>query len=76
MMTYRIVNIRPGDTLNVRAGPGSSYPTVLKLTPGTGGILLGPNSTANGSTMWQSIVIGKYTGWVNEIYLKAESPPR
>jgi Protein of unknown function (DUF4236)/Bacterial SH3 domain len=71
--TYRVVNIASRDFLNVRQGPGSSYPLVGRIRPNRRGIRLTPRKTANRSTMWQEISVGGYTGWVNVIYLKAES---
>jgi Protein of unknown function (DUF4236)/Bacterial SH3 domain len=70
--TYRIVNIAPRDFLNVRQGPGSSYPVVARIPSNARGIKPVPRRIANGSTIWQEISVGGYTGWVNEIYLKAE----
>ncbi|MGI8437360.1 MAG: SH3 domain-containing protein [Chthoniobacterales bacterium] len=76
LRTCRIVNIAAGDTLNVRAGPGSTYGLVARLRPGTRGIVFGSSRAANGSTIWQQIIVGRYTGWVNEIYLEPETTPR
>jgi uncharacterized protein YraI len=70
--TYHIANIKPGDVLNLRAGPGSNYPVVTAIPPGTRGITLSNKRTANGDTMWQEIAVNGYTGWVNEIYVEAE----
>jgi uncharacterized protein YgiM (DUF1202 family) len=71
--TYRVVNIRSGDFLYVRAGPGSVYRPVARIPPGTRGIALGGNRLANGTTVWQEISTRGYSGWVNEIYLEKES---
>ena len=71
--TYRVVNIASHDFLNLRQGPDSSYPLVRRIRPKARGIRLTPRRTANGSTIWQEISVGGYTGWVNVIYLKAES---
>ena len=71
--TYRVVNIASRDFLNLRQGPGSGYPLVKRIRPNARGIRLTPRRTANGSTIWQEISVGGYTGWVNVIYLKAES---
>lgn len=74
--TFRIVNIPPGDGLNVRAGPGSAYPPVVKLRSGARGIRIAPGRVTNGSTMWRQISVGTYSGWVNEAYLQPEPPAR
>ena len=76
VMTYHVVNIRAGDSLSVRAGPGSNYPIVATLRPGTGGIMRGPRRVANGPTVWQEISASGYPGWVNETYLAPESSGR
>jgi uncharacterized protein YraI len=70
--SYRIVNISHSDSLNVRAGPASTYPIVVKLAPGARGIKLGRGLAPNGTTMWQEISVGGNTGWVNVIYLDAD----
>jgi hypothetical protein len=71
--TYRVVNIASRDFLNLRQGPGSGYPLVKRIRPNARGIRLTPRRTAHGPTIWQEISVGGYTGWVNVIYLKAES---
>lgn len=74
--TYRVVNVRAGDSLTVRAGPGSNYPIVARLRPGTGGITYGRGRATNGPTIWQEISASGYPGWVNEAYLAPESSAR
>ena len=71
--TYRVVKVAAGDALKMRQGPGSNYPVILNLAPGANGILLGSRRVTNGTTMWQEISFGGYSGWVNEIYLEPES---
>jgi Protein of unknown function (DUF4236) len=72
--TYRVVKINHRDTLNLRAGPGSTYPTVALIRPDARGIKLGTRRAVNGSTMWQEISVAGYTGWVNEIFIEPEVP--
>lgn len=72
--TYHVIKVKRGDSLKVRTGPGQTDPVNTTLAPGTRGILLLPERTANGSTMWQKILVGGHTGWVNEIYLEADFP--
>ena len=75
--TYRVIGISSGDYLNVREGPGSNYPVVATLDPGTGGIVLGTKRAANGETTWQEISVGGLSGWVNADYIApdTQSPP-
>ena len=73
---YRVVNVRRGDFLYLRGGPGSNYRAIVRLHPGTRGIALGSSRAANGSTIWQEISVGGYKGWVNEIYLEPEDSTR
>ena len=70
----RIVNVAARDFLNLRSGPGEAYRSVGRIRPTTRGIVLGSGRYENGSTVWREISVGGYTGWVNEIYLEAESP--
>jgi len=72
-VTYRVVKISQGDYLNVRAGAGSKYPVVMKLEPGTSGIVLGANRVPNAETMWQEIIANGQTGWVNADYIAPET---
>jgi uncharacterized protein YgiM (DUF1202 family) len=72
-VSYRVVNVSVRDFLYLRAGPGANYPVVAKIPAGTRGITLGNARYANGPTMWQQISVRIYTGWVNEVYLEAES---
>jgi hypothetical protein len=69
LATYRVIKIPKDDHLNVHTGAGSKYPVIMKLEPGTGGIVLGANRVANGETMWQEIIVNRRTGWVNADYI-------
>jgi uncharacterized protein DUF4236/SH3 domain-containing protein len=70
--SYRVVKINQRDTLNLRAGPGSSYPIIAYIRPDARGITLGTGRSANGPTIWQQISVGGHTGWVNEIFIEPE----
>ena len=72
-ITYRVVKISQGDYLNVRTGAGSKYPIVMRLEPGSGGIVLGANRVANAETMWQEIIVNGRIGWVNADYIAPET---
>jgi hypothetical protein len=72
LRSYHVVNVAANDSLNLRGGPGETYPTVVRIRAGTGGIRLGANRVRNGSTFWRKISVGPHTGWVNEIYIEAE----
>ncbi len=69
LATYQVIKIPKGDYLNVRTGAGSKYPVIMKLDPGTGGIVLGAWRVANAETMWQEIIVNGRTGWVNADYI-------
>ena len=73
--TYRVINIASRDFLHVRQGPGISYRVITQIPPNARGIKVIPRKIANGPTIWQEISWGPYTGWVNAIYLKAETVP-
>ena len=66
---YEVVDVAAGDTLNVRAQPGTSARVVDRLAPGTANLAVaGTRVETNGSVWWQ--VIGpKGLGWVNARYL-------
>jgi hypothetical protein len=74
--TYRVVNVRPRDFLNIHGGPGENYLSIARLRPTAAGIVLRSGRVVNGSTTWRKITIGNYTGWVNEAYLQAEATRR
>src|SRR5262249_39625878 len=68
-VTYRVIKISQGDYLTVRTGAASNYPVVMKLEPGTGGIVLDTRRVTNGETTWQEIIVNGRTGWVNADYI-------
>lgn len=71
---YRVVGIGFGDALNIRAGPGTQYPSVEKLANGFAGIqVLGP-PVANGPDQWVQIRVADTQGWVNAKYLQPNAP--
>jgi hypothetical protein len=71
--SYHVSNIRFGDSLNIRQGPGSNYPLVRRLPPGTVGITVTGNRMMNGNTIWQQVTVNGVTGWVNAEFLAPEN---
>lgn len=71
--TYRVTGVSNGDYLNVRQGPSANYPIVARLLPTATGIVLEQGRTTNGSTVWQQISKGGYTGWINADYVTLET---
>lgn len=71
---YHVIKVKEGHSLNLRTGPDQASPVVTTLVRGTRGILLLPERSPNGSTMWQKISVNGYIGWVNEEYLEADPP--
>jgi hypothetical protein len=59
------INTTEGDTLNVRGGPGTSYPVVGRLPAGTRVTLIEGPRTGEGLTWWR-IRAGNLEGWVVE----------
>ena len=75
VQTCRVVNIAAGDSLKLRAGPGSTYPAVTKIPAGTRGITPRRDRVRKGTTMWQEVSWDGHTGWVNATYIAIESEP-
>lgn len=74
-VTYRVVGLpKSVPFLNIRKGPGTKYPVFAVFTPSGRGIVLGPGRVTNGSTIWQEVYSGAYSGWVNAEYLAPETP--
>ena len=70
---YRISGVMAGDFLNMRQGPGISYPVIQRLQNGVDGVTLIGNPTGNGKTKWQKINSRGVVGWVNADYLTSSS---
>lgn len=69
IITYRVSGIQTGDFLNMRQGPGSNQPVVLRIQSGVDGIVLVGQPALNGTTKWQKIQVQGETGWVNADFL-------
>jgi hypothetical protein len=72
---YRVQFIEEDDILNVRSGPGVSYPIVDAYPLGTTGFkVTGPGQMV-GNSRWLPIQHNELTGWVNSRFLvEAVSP--
>ena len=66
--TYR-VELPSGGFLNMRQGPGISFPVVQRLQHGVDGVTLIGKPVTNASTRWQKINSRGVVGWVNADYL-------
>lgn len=65
-----VVGVAADDTLNVRAGPGTSASIVYELAPlETGITATGHNRTLEGSGFWAEITHDGRTGWANAAFL-------
>ena len=57
------------DFLNMRQGPGISYPAIQRLQNGVNGATLIGEPISVGRTKWQKINSRGVIGWVNADYL-------
>lgn len=65
-VAYSVVNVRPGDALNVRAQPNPNAPIVLTIPhDGTGLTLTGRKSSGD----WVEVTYQRRRGWVNARFL-------
>lgn len=69
---YSVFGVAPGDTLNVRSGPGAQFPIIERLSNGFDGVRVVGPTVVNQTTEWINIGFGERTGWVNKQYLKAQ----
>jgi len=68
--SYQVAFVASNDTLNVRAGPGVDYPTVVQLPPDAGGIAIaGDGQTLLGGSTWVPVLTAAGEGWVNSRFL-------
>ncbi len=68
--TFRVVNVSPDDTLNVRAGPSVSFPVLGTLAREATGV------EALGGCVegWCPVRSGILLGWASARFLEAETP--
>ena len=69
--TYSITGINENDMLSIRAGAGSRYPVVTRLSNGAGGIRITGAKVWNGSDDWVPISFEGGTGWTRPKYLSS-----
>lgn len=65
------VRVRTRDTVNVRDGPGTVYPSLARVPAGTTFVVQGQNETG---TWWQVCCLGDRPGWILAELLSAEGP--
>jgi uncharacterized membrane protein len=76
-LTYRVVNVAPGDVLRVRSQPDASAPVIDNLSANATGIILtGVKQNVGQATWWQIIVKSAdgNAGWVNSRFLAVAEP--
>jgi uncharacterized protein YraI len=66
-----VVNVAPGDVLNVRKGPSALFEVVGGLPPGSRGVTV----TGACQSRWCPVQHPSARGWVNSSYLAREEPP-
>ena len=67
--TYRVSGVTENDFLNMRQGPGISYPAIQRLQNGVDGVTLIGGPVNVGRIKWQKINSRGVVGWVNADYL-------
>jgi uncharacterized membrane protein len=65
-VAYSVVNVRPGDVLNMRAQPNPSAPVVATIPHNGAGILL---TGRRGAGDWVEVTYQRRRGWVNAQFL-------
>lgn len=72
-----VVGVAADDTLNVRAGPGTSFDVVVELGPlATGFAATGRNRTLDDSSFWSEVDVDGQVGWANVGFLAQLAAPR
>lgn len=71
--TYRVIDVRKGDTLNIRVQPDTSSQIVGTLAPDADDVVVaGTRMERDGSFWWQIVGEDGGLGWVNARYLAAD----
>jgi Bacterial SH3 domain len=68
---FMVVNVAPGDVLNVRKGPSAQFEVVGGLPPGSRGVMV----TGACQSRWCPVEHASARGWVNSTYLAREERP-
>jgi uncharacterized protein YraI len=68
---FTVVNVAPGDVLNVRKGPSAQFEVVGGLPPGSRGVTV----TGACQLRWCPVEHPSARGWVNSTFLAREEPP-
>ncbi len=63
--TYKVVDVQPGDVLNMRAGPGASYRMLGAIPSGSGCVIKSRQCRRS----WCKVSYAGQSGWVHSRYL-------
>lgn len=69
-VAYSVINVRPGDVLNMRASPNPSAAVVATIPHDAGGILVTGRRAAGD---WVEVTFQRRRGWVNARFLGLSS---
>lgn len=73
---YAVVMVDGNDVLNIRSGPGMSYPVIASFPYNATDVMrTGPSNTVSGATWVEVQKPGGGTGWVNFYYLTEQVTP-
>ena len=68
------VTIAADSEVNLRLGPGTNFPVLSTLLPGSGGVVIEHVNGLNGilakGLYWWKVSFGEDEGWVSEEYLR------
>jgi hypothetical protein len=68
---YTVVRVPDGDRLNVRSGPGTTFPTICTVGNGYSDVVITGPVEMNGSTDWYPVTAGTFRGYIRGKYLEA-----
>lgn len=66
---FYVVDVEPGDVLNMRAGPGVQHPVVGSIPPDGRDVRVTGDGVMVGESLWAPVAYGGEQGWVNMRYL-------